>query len=312
MIEALRRAGILGINRRNVEFTLGENDRRRYPLVDDKLATKALCKANGVATASVLASAGAVSQIEEMLTQLEGRGDFVLKPAHGAMGNGILVVVDANEEGWVTSAGRALGRAELHYHSASIISGLYALGGQPDVAFAEERLEVHPSMRTVTTRGVPDIRIVVFRGVPVMAMTRLPTEASSGKANLHHGAVGAGIDLATGLTNHAVLRDTPIERHPDTDVPVVGLPIPGFAEALRLALRASDLTGLGYLGADIVIDAVHGPLLLELNARPGLAIQTANRTGLLPRLNAIRVSPIAGLDLEQRIAFACRVAEAYP
>jgi D-alanine-D-alanine ligase-like ATP-grasp enzyme len=44
----------------------------------------------------------------------------------------------------------------------------------------------------------------------------------------------------------------------------------------------SRAVGLGYLGADIVLDHRQGPLLLEANARPGLAIQIANGQGLLP------------------------------
>lgn len=308
MIAGLQRAGVLGINRRNVEFTLGENDRRLYPLVDNKLATKALCEEAGVATAGVIGTAHTHSEIRALLKMLRGRGDFVLKPARGAMGNGILVVVESDERGWITASGRKVGEDDVRYHAASIISGLFALGGQPDVAFAEERLIVHPSMHEVTRQGVPDIRIVVFRGVPVMAMTRLPTDASDGKANLHQGAVGAGIDLTTGKTNHAVLRNRPIERHPDTGVSVIGLTIPGFDEALHIAIQAADLTGLGYIGADIVIDAMHGPLILELNARPGLAIQTANRAGLLPRLRAIRATATKELDMEQRIELGRSIA----
>ncbi len=308
MIQALRNAGVLGINRRNVEFTLGENDRRLYPLVDDKLQTKALCESAGVPTAAVLATAHTHSELNALLRTLRACDDFVLKPARGAMGNGILVIMGSSDAGWVTASGRVLSDADIHYHSASIISGLYALGGQPDVAFAEDRLEVHPSLRTVVRNGVPDVRIIVFRGIPVMAMTRLPTDASDGKANLHQGAVGAGIDLTTGRTNFAVLADSPIERHPDTHEPVVGLEIPFFQESLRIALRSADLTGLKYIGADIVIDAVRGPVVLELNARPGLAIQTANRAGLVPRLEAIRMASTAGLDIEQRIEFGCRIA----
>jgi len=44
---------------------------------------------------------------------------------------------------------------------------------------------------------------------------------------------------------------------------------------------------MGYLGVDIVLDAQAGPLMLELNARPGLNIQIANQEGLLHRLRLI-------------------------
>jgi len=308
VIQALRRAGVLGINRRNIEFTLGENDRKLYPLVDDKLLTKVLCAEAGVPTAGVLGTAEVHSQISAMMKKLRECRDFVLKPGHGAMGNGILVIMESSDRGWLTASGRWLSDADIHYHSASIISGLYALGGQPDVAFAEDRLVVHPSLQAVVRNGVPDIRIVVYRGIPLIAMTRLPTDESDGRANLHQGAVGAGIDLTTGRTNHAVLHDSPIERHPDTHEPVVGLEIPGFQEALRIALRTADLTGLGYIGADIVIDAERGPVVLELNARPGLAIQIANRAGLIPRLEAVRRTAVRGWDIERRIEFGRRVA----
>ena len=180
---------------------------------------------------------------------------------------------------------------------------------KPFVAFAEERLELHSDFQQIAYGGVPDVRIVVFRGVPVMAMTRLPTARSGGRANLHQGAVGAGIDIASGRTNHAVIGSVPVEVHPDTNECVIDRAIPLFSQALRTALRAADGTGLGYVGADVVVDAKRGPVLLELNARPGLAIQIANRAGLLDRLNAIRASSIRGLNLEARIELGCRIAE---
>ena len=41
------------------------------------------------------------------------------------------------------------------------------------------------------------------------------------------------------------------------------------------------------MGADIAIDRDHGPVFLELNARPGLSIQIANLDGLLGRLQRV-------------------------
>ena len=63
--------------------------------------------------------------------------------------------------------------------------------------------------------------------------------------------------------------------------------VPYWDEVLRLSRRVSEAVGLGYIGVDIVVDATGGPMLLEANARPGLAIQIANGHGLLPRLEAI-------------------------
>ena len=211
----------------------------------------------------------------------------MLKPAHGAMGNGILVVRERDGDRFRLAGGRSITLDDLAYHAAGVISGLYALAGQDDVAIVEERLLVHPELAAIASEGVPDVRIVIYRGVPVMAMTRLPTLRSGGRANLHQGAVAAGVDLESGRTTHAILHSRPIERHPDTDAALLGRSIPGFAEALGHALRAADETGLGYVGADLVVDAERGPVLLEMNARPGLMIQLANRAGLLPRLRAV-------------------------
>ena len=64
------------------------------------------------------------------------------------------------------------------------------------------------------------------------------------------------------------------------------------------------MTGLGYLGADIVLDRNRGPLLLELNARPGLTIQVTNQAGLKPRLEHIEAMESHHNSVEERIEYA--------
>src|SRR5690606_14514497 len=122
----------------------------------------------------------------------------------------------------------------------------------------------------------------VFKGFPIMAMLRLATHASDGKANLHQGAAGVGLDMATGRSLNAVQFGKPVTEHPDTHKPLKEIDIPNWRQMLLLASRCYEMTGLGYIGVDLVLDARRGPELLELNARPGLAIQVANNRGLLP------------------------------
>ena len=309
LVGRLRAMGVLGMNRRNGVYTSRWNKRSHYPSVDDKLETKRLLRDAGIATAPVLAVARTFSEVSRMLRELDAYSSFVIKPAHGAMGNGILVVRERKGDRFQRTGGQWLDRKALSYHSASIISGAYALGGQPDVAFAEERLEVHPELAAIAAEGVPDVRVVVYRGVPVMAMIRLPTRRSRGRANLHQGAVGAGIELDSGTTHFAVCHDLAIEAHPDTKQPVTGRSIPEWERVLEIAVRASDQTNLGYVGADVVVDVQHGPLVLELNARPGLAIQIANRAGLVPRLAEVdrRVKP--DMHWPERIALGREIGE---
>jgi alpha-L-glutamate ligase-like protein len=287
MLDGFRRAGILGINRRNADYTMRCNERRHYPLVDDKLATKRLCEKAGIPVPGLMAVVRHHFEMRGLLPALDRYDSFVLKPARGAMGNGILVVVGRKGDRFVSAAGREYSHGEFLYHASGIISGLYSLGGRADAAMVEERLQIELSLADLSPAGVPDIRVIVYRGIPVMAMMRLPTRRSAGRGNLHQGAIGVGVDMVTGITHHAVMHGVPVRRSPDNGEEVIGRKIPSFARALEIAVAAADETGLGYLGADVVIDALGGPMILELNARPGLTIQVANHAGLRPRLDAV-------------------------
>jgi alpha-L-glutamate ligase-like protein len=308
MLEGLRRLGILGINRRNISYTMKRNNRRHYPLVDDKLATKRLCEQAGIPVPRLLAVARHHYEMRGLLPALADRDSFVLKPARGAMGNGILVVFGRKRDRFLCAGGREYSSDEFLYHASGIISGIYSLAGHMDAAMVEERLQVDLTLADLAPAGVPDVRVIVYRGIPVMAMMRLPTRRSGGRANLHQGAIGVGVDLVTGITNHAAVHGVPVRENPDSGEEVIARKIPGFARVLEIAVAAADETGLGYLGADVVIDALKGPLILELNARPGLAIQLANGAGLRPRLEAVdaRLGSIHG-DGEPRLPVAERI-----
>jgi alpha-L-glutamate ligase-like protein len=307
----LRERGVLGINARNSCYTMRWNDRRLYPLVDDKLLTKRLCEESSIPVPKLLAVADHHFQLRALAKQLDAHESFVLKPVRGAMGNGIIVIIGREGDDFVRSEGRTMSREEFRYHAAGIISGLYSLAGHSDRAMVEERLEVHADLARISTRGVPDVRVIVYRGVPVMAMTRLPTRASGGRANLHQGAVGAGIDLATGRTTHAILRNAPVLANPDTGLSVIDVPIPYWEKVLEIAVRATDCTRLGYVGADVVVDERRGPVVLELNARPGLAVQLANRAGLRLRLDALDANaPPSAASVADRVALGLSIASA--
>lgn len=300
----LQKNGVLGLNDRNANVIQVFNPRRYFPLVDDKLQTKQLALTAGIAVPELYGVMASQHDVRRLSGIVGRHRDFVIKPAHGTGGDGILVVVDRNsrrEELYQLVDGSYINDADIRYHVSNIIGGQYSLAGNRDCALIEYRVEADSVFAAVTFRGVPDIRILVFQGYPVMAMIRLPTRRSHGKANLHQGAVGAGVDLAHGRTSSGVLGNDIVHEHPDSGEPIAGLSIPQWEYILALAARCYELTGLGYLGVDIVLDRSLGPLILELNARPGLNIQIANQVGLKKRLE--RIQTLAGEhSIEEKVA----------
>jgi alpha-L-glutamate ligase-like protein len=296
--------GVMGINRRNAEYTLAYNPRRYYPLVDDKLRTKEIALAAGIPVPQLYGVVETEYQVRHLPVILQDHEDFVLKPAHGSGGDGILVIAGRARGKFRTVSGDLLAREDINHHVFNILSGLYSLGGQMDAAMIEYRVIFDPVFDHISHQGVPDVRVIVFLGVPVMAMLRLPTRESGGKANLHQGAIGAGIDLARGVTLNGVSRQGVVSEHPDTGNSIQGVAIPHWQTLLSIASRGHELTRLGYLGVDLVLDKEKGPLLLELNARPGLAIQIANAAGLLHRLRLVETHSQKLKSSEERIAFS--------
>ncbi len=303
----LREIGLVGIGERNADFVLRYNPRKFYPRVDDKLITKHLAIEAGLPVPELYAVVREEHEIEELHAKIRERDQFVVKPAHGSGGDGILVITGRRGDKYRRSNGGFISREEFDHHLSNMLSGLFSLGGQPDHVLVEYCVQFDPVFDNVSYKGVPDIRIIVFLGYPVMAMIRLPTRMSDGKANLHQGAIGVGIDIPTGITKRGVWGNEPVKEHPDTEHSIVGLNIPRWDELLLIAARAYELSCLGYVGVDIVLDRNLGPLILELNARPGLAIQIANGNGLAHRLKRIQALEAAGTlakDPAERVAFA--------
>ncbi len=283
----LNRAGVLGLNRRNGDYIFAHNQRRFYPLVDDKVLCKARMLREGLAVPDLLGVVRSNRETRNIDGILAGAKEFVIKPAHGSGGDGIMVITDRKADYYVDSDGGLVDQDHLGHHLTNVIGGLYSLGGRPDVAMIESLVHFDPAFSKLTWQGVPDIRVIVYRGYPVMAMTRLPTRQSHGKANLHQGAIGVGIDLCTGQTFGGVSGNSAQSFHPDTGSDIAGFKVPGWDQVLDMAARCYEAVELGYLGVDIVLDRDLGPMILELNARPGLNIQIANRGGLGARLEAV-------------------------
>lgn len=300
----LRKQGVLGMNSRNIDYIGRNNDRSRYPLVDNKLKTKKAAVQHGMSVPALIGVVRIQHEIQALEKLLEGIEKFVIKPAQGSGGKGILVITERRGDTFIKSTGAALDYRDIKRHTSNILSGLYSLGGRPDVAMIEDMIDFDPMLGNYSHEGVPDIRVIIYRGFPMMAMMRCSTHASDGKANLHQGAVGVGIDIVTGHSLYAIQHNRKVEKHPDTGFRFDKLELPYWDEVLRLASGCFEMTELGYFGADIVLDRTKGPVMLELNARPGLAIQIANQVGLKKRLQMVDEMRPIERKVEERIRLA--------
>lgn len=297
------RSHVLGMNRRNSEFIFKQNPLELYQLVDNKILTKQVLSAKSIPTPIMYFTIQSYFELKDLQNRVKPFSNFVVKPANGFGGEGVLIVNQVHENGFETAGGTWLNRLKFTDHVQDILSGIYSLNQMQDHVLCEEKLEADPAVAALTYKGIPDIRVVLFRGVPVMAMLRLSTKKSNGKANLHQGGIGAGIDLLTGRTTHAIYGKQYIDHHPDSGEPLIGAQIPTWDNILELASRCFEAAPLGYMGVDIVLDPRRGPMVLELNVRPGLMIQMANRMGLKPILAKLRGEETDKLSIPEKIAF---------
>lgn len=291
---------ILGMNARNFLYIRRYNPPAAKKIADDKLVMKNVLIQNGIKTPNLFSIFYDRDSIKNYLwLDLPSRG-FVIKPARGYAGSGILPIRKWENGIATTASGQTYTTKQLESHILDILEGAYSLKFLPDNAFIEERLHPHPFFKKLTGFGIPDIRIIIFNRIPIMAMMRLSTEESHGKANLHQGAIGFGIDIRTGITTNAILYDQQISHIPNTKIKTQGIRIPDWEKVLLLASRTQETTGLGYAGIDIVFDGKEGPMVLEVNARPGLSIQNANRASLRSRLERVEniITPTAERGVE--------------
>jgi len=279
---------ILGMNDRN--YTYEKLNRGKISIADNKLFTKRLLEKNDIAVPATFAVIRSVKELDNF--DFESLpSSFVLKPAKGFKGAGINIYYNKSRKGgWLLADGRRHFAEDISSHVLNILDGQFSHGisPKPSEAVFEERIRMHKAFKYYSYRGIPDIRIIVYRGVPVMGMLRLPTKESEGKANISLGALGVGIDMARGVSTTAVKSSRSIENVPGTNIKLSGIKIPYWNKILRLSHRCQIATGLGYLGVDLIIDRDKGPLVVELNARPGLGIQQANQAGLKERLQQVR------------------------
>lgn len=292
--------GILGINARNLLYINPFNKEKSIEMADDKLKTKAYLSARGIPVPKLLGVIQNRTELKKFnFTKLGA--EFVIKPNLGYGGQGIIPIIRRTNGHFLNSNFEPLTKDDLEEHIKDILNGNFSVNDKPDKAFFEKLIITDDFIKPYSDSGLPDIRVIVHNLVPVMAMLRIPTRESQGKANLHQGAFGAGIDLAKGEITFLIHKNNIIKEIPGKG-PLKGLKIPFWDQILHIACEAQLATNLGYMGADIAIDRHQGPLLIEINARAGISIQLANLTPLKKRLEKLEEVEIKSIEKGIRLA----------
>ncbi|NIB44215.1 hypothetical protein HBA55_31740 [Pseudomaricurvus alkylphenolicus] len=276
--------GVMGINARNRDYVARLNSSRELRSAADKLESKTRLRSAGIPVPDTLAEFSEFAQLEQLNEVLSSLQEFVIKPNAGSQGNGILIIKGRQGEQFIGSSGQSISLLSIRRHLTEIINGNYSQLGDSDTAFLEPLIHQHPLLQTIAPYGLCDIRILVSEGRILSAMLRLPTRDSGGKANLHQGAIGAAVDLQTGEISRCQRNGQPLARHPDNQEPLIGVKLPYWQQILDISDKCSQAIPLGYMGIDICLDKERGPLVLEVNGRPGLEIQNVNHFGLYDRL----------------------------
>lgn len=282
-----REAGrnVLTMNQRNLGYVYPYNKRRDFPIANDKLLCKEVLADVGVPLATTHFSYRYFYELANLNADLRSLDDFVIKPSNGSAGNGIVVIVGRDGNEWIGVSGKRYRIEDLRRHIADIIFGVFSHDKQ-DAAIIEQRIVQHQVINELFDRGLADVRVILFQNEPVLTMSRVPTLMSNGKANLHQGAVGIGLDLQSGRSYRAMLKGESITTHPDSGAGLIGVQIPFWDEIIQHSRNIAEAVPLKYLGIDIAV-AAQGPVLLEINARPGLEIQNVTRRGMRPILESI-------------------------
>ncbi|MDF1865901.1 MAG: sugar-transfer associated ATP-grasp domain-containing protein [Saprospiraceae bacterium] len=271
-------AEVLGINKRNIDFVYAKNPRKYFPLADDKVLCKEVLHQKNIACAETYGVIERIGDIQKVWINVEFHQKLAVKPANGSGGGGILILKKDKDGNWL-SGGRVITEERIFSHFARIIMGMYSFGSS-DRVLIEQCIEPHLFFAEIFPAGVPDFRVILLENEPIMSMLRVPTEKSDGKANLHQGGLGIGIDMKNGQLRQAYDGKNYHDRHPDNNNVISGKKIPYWETLLSLAIETSKAFPLDYLGIDIVLDKNFGPMIMEINVRPGLGIQLANKEGL--------------------------------
>lgn len=122
------------------------------------------------------------------------------------------MIEEKTDTGFLDIKGRFHSVHSLKKHCQDILTGYFSVSGGRDQVIIEQKIVLDDHIAILGTYGLPDIRVIVYNKIPLVAMLRIPSKYSDGKANLHQGAYAAGIDLGTGEITHLFARNRHVQN----------------------------------------------------------------------------------------------------
>ena len=277
---------LLGLNARVLDYIKEYNDSTAKKMADSKIKTKEFLSAKWVSVVDTLLVVSNLKELEKInLDDL--KLPFVVKPNAWFWGKWILII-DKKDASWnfVLNNWDVMTKKELLSHFQFILEWFFSLSWNRDKVIIEKKVILDSSIELLWKFWLPDLRVIVFNMVPVMAMFRIPTAESKWKANLHAWACWVWVDIATWKLTYITYKWKNVKSVPWIwDVRWIELP--NWEKVLETAVKVQQITKIWFLGCDIVLDKQDWPLLLEMNIRPGLSVQLANLAPLKTRLKKV-------------------------
>ena len=168
------RRKLLGRNERSLIYIHSYNSRKSIRIADDKILTKRILIKNNVPVSKLVAIIKDERQLESFdWSKLPE--SFVIKPVTGYEGAGIEIFYNKDKNGdYIKADGSKYTIEQLKILSKAILNGEFSLHNSPDRIIIEERVKLHRYFKSITYKGAPDIRIIVFNKIPIMSYIRIP------------------------------------------------------------------------------------------------------------------------------------------
>jgi len=292
---------ILWQNERNLEFIKWKNTSFARYLADSKLRTKEFLQSKNIPVPENFYVIKKHSQLLDLDLSIL-KPPFVVKPNFGYWWNWILVIDNVDSVGnYITNTWEIISKRKMMQHFRDILDWFFSLSWNRDQVVIERKVELDESIALIWKYWLPDIRVIVYNMIPIIAMLRVPTEESGWKANLHVWACWVWVEVWTWKLTHITSKNKIIKT-----IPWIGdirwLELPHWDKVLELTSSLQQITWIWYLACDIVLDKEKGPLLLEVNIRPWLSVQNANLMPLWARLKKVEWITVTSVEKWVRLA----------